>query len=118
MGSHASPKEFRIDPTKIYKPDFMHLGVFMSIMLLSGCAQNYIDYSNAAEALYDVQYHWDKDTAPVHQTWIASSIILGATVGAGVGGKIMQFGRRRAHFILCFSGMIGVGLTMVEDFYV
>ena len=42
----------KIDPDKL-KPNVPHLVGFMMIMLLSGCAQNYYDYSNAAEALYD-----------------------------------------------------------------
>ena len=111
-----TPAEFKIDPTKLYPPDFKHMYVFMTIMVFSGMAQNYIDYSAAAETLYDVQYKWDDQQSTINQTWIASTIILGATIGAFTGGKIMQNGRRMAHFWICGVGIAGVGITMAEDF--
>ena len=39
-------------------------------------------------------------------------------MGAATGGKVMQFGRRKAHFLICLAGLIGVGLTLLEDFEV
>jgi MFS family permease len=51
---------------------------------------------------------------------LGSSIILGTSIGAGLGGKLMQFGRRRALFIICVAGMVGVLLTLIsiKRFYV
>ena len=44
----TSQTEVKVNPTKVFKPNNVHLSMFMGVMILSGCAQNYIDYSNAA----------------------------------------------------------------------
>ena len=89
----------------------------MTIMLLSGATQGYTDYSNQAAALYNVQYQWtDPHQIATNQQMIGASIILGCTFGAASGGKLMQYGRRWAHFIACFAGMFGVIFTLFKDF--
>lgn len=40
--------------------------------------------------------------------------MLGAGIGATTAGKIVQRGRRQAHFIACTIGIIGCGLQMVQ----
>ena len=45
---NTNQTEVKVNPTKVFKPNNVHLGMFMGVMILSGCAQNYIDYSNAA----------------------------------------------------------------------
>ena len=50
---NTNQSKVQINPTKVFKPNNVHLGMFMGVMILSGCAQNYIDYSNAADTLYD-----------------------------------------------------------------
>ena len=47
---------------------------------------------------------------------IGASIIFGCTIGAASGGKIMQWGRRQAHFIACGIGLLGVAFTLLLDF--
>ena len=37
--------------------------------------------------------------------------MLGSTIGALSGGQIMKFGRRKAMFISCVFGLVGVGVT-------
>ena len=89
----------------------------MSIMILSGATQGYTDYSNQAAALYNVQYHWtEPHEIAYNQQLVGGSIILGCTFGAASGGKLMQYGRRRAHFIAVFAGMFGVVFTLLQDF--
>ena len=51
-----------------------------------------------------------------YQELIGASIILGCCLGAASGGKLMQYGRRRAHFIAIFAGMFGVVFTLIKDF--
>ena len=47
---------------------------------------------------------------------IGGSIILGSTIGAVLAGKLMQYGRRQAHFIACFVGIFGVIFTLFRHF--
>jgi hypothetical protein len=108
MGS-AEPEEL--------KPKKISLVIFMSVMVLSGMIVGYIDYSNQAASLYIVHYGWT--SAPLisqRQQMIGASIILGCTIGAASGGKIMQHGRRYAHLIACLIGSFGVCLTLLKDF--
>ena len=105
------------DPSEL-KPSIKNLIGFMFVMVLSGATQGYTDYSNQAYALYNVQYNWtESHEIIVHQQYIGASIILGCTLGAASGGKIMQWGRRRAHFIACVAGILGVAFTMLKDFH-
>ena len=101
----------------VFKPNKCNLAIFMTIMLLSGATQGYTDYSNQAAALYNVQYKWtDQHQIATNQQMIGASIILGCTFGAASGGKLIQHGRRWAHFIACFAGMFGVIFTLFKDF--
>lgn len=105
------------DPDEL-KPCMKNLISFMLVMVLSGATQGYTDYSNQAYALYNVHYHWvDSHEIIMHQQMIGASIIFGCTIGAASGGKIMQWGRRRAHFIACFVGIMGVSFTLLQDFH-
>ena len=89
----------------------------MGIMLLSGATQGYTDYSNQAAALYNVHYKWtDMKEIVYNQELIGASVILGCCLGAASGGKLMQYGRRRAHLIALFAGMFGVVFTLIKDF--
>ena len=49
-----------------YKADHGNLLVFMGVMVLSGATQGYIDYSNQAACLYNVQYGWETEEAIAH----------------------------------------------------
>ena len=44
-------------------------------------------------------------------------MILGLTIGATSAGKIIAIGRRRTMFMCCGIGMIGIGITLIENFY-
>ena len=43
-------------------------------------------------------------------------MILGLAVGATSAGKIIAIGRRRTLLMCCAIGMLGVGITLIEDF--
>ena len=99
------------------EPDRAHLWTFMFTMILSGATQGYTDYSNQAAALYNAQYQWSDSSEIVHhQQWIGASIILGCMIGALGGAKLMQYGRRRAHFYACAIGILGVSLTLITNY--
>ncbi len=104
------------DPEEL-KPNMANLYTFMFLMVLSGINLGYMDYSNQAAALYNAQYKWmTPHEITVNQQYIGASIILGCTIGAASGGKLMQWGRRRALFITCAVGMVGVSFTLLKDF--
>ena len=44
--------------------------------------------------------------------------MLGMSIGAGVGGKLIQFGRRLTLLCLCLVGCIGSALTLFRQFEV
>ena len=59
--SHSSNRSFKspVDSEgRRYKANRRNLAAFMSVMVLSGATQGYIDYSNQAACLYNVQYGW------------------------------------------------------------
>ena len=100
-----------------YKANRANLTTFMGVMVLSGATQGYIDYSNQAACLYNAQYGWEDETKIArNQQVIGASIILGCTIGAALAGKLVQYGRRQAHFIACFAGMFGVLFTLFRSF--
>ena len=43
---------------------------------------------------------------------LGTTLVLGMTLGAVTGGKLMKIGRRRAQFINIFVGLAGAGITM------
>ena len=43
---------------------------------------------------------------------------MGMTIGAVLGGMIMKIGRRKAILISNFIGLIGLAITLVENFNV
>ena len=43
---------------------------------------------------------------------MGSSIVLGISVGAVSGGKLMKIGRRKACFVAIATGIFGIGITM------
>ena len=104
------------DPEEL-QPKTSSLTIFMLAMLLSGISLGYIDYSNQASALYIVHYGWtDPDKITQCEQLVGASIILGCTIGAASGGKIMQYGRRYGLLVACTAGSFGVALTLIKDF--
>ena len=75
--------------------------------------------ANQMNNLFDTKYGWEsKSSQSLHQSLIGSSVVLGMAAGAYFGGTLMKSGRRRAIMLTSISGSIGVGLTMIENFYV
>ena len=48
---------------------------------------------------------------------IGSSMILGMTIGATSAGKIISIGLRRTLMMCCGIGIFGVGISLIENFY-
>ena len=49
---------------------------------------------------------------------VTSFVVLGNMIGAGFGGKLIGYGRRRMIIIMAVVGSIGCGLTLCVNFYV
>ena len=47
---------------------------------------------------------------------MGSSVVLGISIGAILGGKLMMIGRRRAEFVNIGLGILGLGITMFLNF--
>lgn len=66
---------------------------------------------------FNLKFGWDKGTdANFHEGLISGSLILGMTIGAVSGGKLMSIGRRKAQFINITIGIIGISITMIWSF--
>ena len=48
---------------------------------------------------------------------IASSMIFGMTIGASTAGKLISIGRRSTLLVCCLLGSIGIGITLIPNFY-
>lgn len=48
------------------------------------------------------------------ETLIGTSYILGQMIGALMGGKIIQYGRRFTHYLCCGIGIFGAFLTLIQ----
>jgi MFS family permease len=64
----------------------------------------------------NVKFGWaTKDDQALYQSLIASSAVLGLTIGAIFGGKIITIGRRKSYILSCVLGIAGVLLTLVTN---
>ena len=64
------------------------------------------------------KYGWiTEEEKALHQSLIGTSIVVGMAIGAFTGGKIIPYGRRLAMILANSVGIIGVSLTMIENFY-
>lgn len=92
----------------------------MILMSLGAMGNGYATPSaNSVSDMLDQKYGWTTDSEQsLHQSFIGTSIVVGLAIGAFTGGKIIPYGRRRAMILTSFVGIVGVGLTMIENFYI
>jgi MFS family permease len=64
------------------------------------------------------QLKWTKDNVDTNKTLISTASVLGISIGAIVGGKIIAYGRRKSVLIFDLLGIIGSVLSIIENFYV
>ena len=63
------------------------------------------------------KYGWTTDSEKaLHQSLIGSSIFVGMALGAFSAGKIIPYGRRLAMILTSIIGIVGVGLTLIQNF--
>jgi MFS family permease len=49
----------------------------------------------------------------MYQSLIGASAVLGITIGAVCGGKIIAIGRRKTFLFACAVGIVGVAITLI-----
>ena len=64
------------------------------------------------------QLGWTKDNTDTNKTLLTTSSVLGVSIGAIVGGKIIAYGRRRSVLIFDVLGLLGSALSLIPNFYV
>ena len=74
--------------------------------------------ANQLTTLFNVKYGWTSQSdQTLYQSLIGSSIMVGLSAGAMFGGKIIVIGRRKTQLLMNLLGMVGVGMTLIENFW-
>lgn len=61
-----------------------------------------------------MKYKWTTTSEQsLNQSLIGTSVMVGLTVGAMIGGKVMLIGRRKTMIIFNLVGMVGVTMTLI-----
>ena len=96
----------------------LYLGTIVAILNIPGILVGYCtSYSNQVEFVLDEKFNFDTDDKQLQAaSWIGASITLGMTLGAVSGGRIIKIGRRRTLFLTICLGIIGLSITLIEDF--
>ena len=91
----------------------------MVLVLLVGTAMGYgLSNMNSVGTMNNLKYGWTTSKEiDFHEQLIGASFNIGAMIGAGTGGKIIQFSRRKALLIACVFGSLGCALTLKFGFY-
>ena len=100
-------------------PDVKYM-VKLTLTCLLSSMQLGAALSSTASTLSSIeaQLKWtdaDKDT---NKTLVSTASVLGISIGAIAGGKIIAYGRRRAVLVFDLLGILGCGLSVVNNFYV
>ena len=62
----------------------------MTVILLGGIQIGFsLSSANQLATLLNLKYGWPEDKQAFHQSLIGSSIVVGLTVGAMIGGKVI-----------------------------
>ena len=94
-----------------------YLAAFMAVMMLPGLLIGYgLGYTNQCTEMLSIKLHWPHDQYSLYESMVGSSLVLGMSIGAVCGGKLMKIGRRRAQFVNIAIGAFGTGLTMFMNF--
>ena len=64
------------------------------------------------------KYGWTTEhEKSLHQSLIGTSIVVGMAIGAFTAGKVIPYGRRLSMMLANMIGIIGVCLTLIQNFY-
>lgn len=98
----------------------VYLCMFIFILNIPGFSLGYATcYSDQVEYIFDAKFGNDNTEKKNHaSSLIGGSNTLGMTLGAVSGGLIMKIGRRNTLILSCILGIIGCGVTYVENFNV
>ena len=93
---------------------------FMFYMMCGAFCNGYsIPSTNQLKDLFDVKYGWKTQSEQdFHESLIGSIIVLGLAAGAFSAGKMIPYGRRKTMMLTSIIGIVGVSLTLVQEFYI
>lgn len=66
----------------------------------------------------EAQLNWAAEDVDTNKTLLSTASVLGVSIGAIIGGKIITYGRRRAVLIFDLLGIVGSCLSIISNFYV
>ena len=107
-----------LDYTKLF-PDQKYL-VKLTITCLLSSMQLGAALSATSSTLssLEVQLEWTDANKTDNKTLVSTASVLGVSIGAIVGGKIIAYGRRRSVLIFDLLGILGSVLSIISNFYV
>ena len=107
------------EQSKLYKPNYCHIFFFLTATMLAAMCQNYaLACANQLTDTLNYKFGWTTEQEQTwHQTLIASSNILGLTIGAVSAGNLIHYGRRNTLLLCCLIASIGVCVALIENFW-
>ena len=81
------------------------VGVWQTSFVVSGNSQT--------TPVFAAKFGWDKEQTKFFNSLISSAGIFGSMIGALIGGKAIQVGRRKAAIYWQFLAIVGSGITMI-----
>ena len=107
------------EQSKLYKPNYCHISFFLTATMLAAMCQNYaLACANQLTDTLNYKFGWTTEQEQTwHQTLIASSNILGLTIGAVSAGNLIHYGRRNTLLLCCLIASIGVCVALIENFW-
>ncbi|CDW74001.1 sugar transporter family protein [Stylonychia lemnae] len=101
---------------KKFKTNLTFLIIFSLFMDLGEILIGYIiSCTNQTTTTFNVKFDFVNENQALYQGLIGSSGVLGMTIGAISGGKIMQGGRKWAFQFSSIIGVIGSGISLIEN---
>ena len=92
--------------------------MFALLQFVIGFQLGYIMcYTNQINPALNAKFGWDDHQATINESIIGSIATVALMISASVSGQIIQRGRRQALIISAFVGMLGTGITMIQNFW-
>jgi MFS family permease len=85
---------------------------FLSSMQLGAALSS----TSATLKSLEVQLKWSKENVDANTTLVSTASVLGISIGAIAGGKIISYGRRQAVLIFDLLGILGSALSIIKNF--
>ena len=74
-------------------------------------------YTNQITPALDAKFGWEGSTATVNESIIGSCSTVTLMISAALSGSLVKYGRRKALILSAFIGIVGTGITIVQNFW-